>query len=98
MISSIERLQPLQEHAVPRLQPEKGSDSMFGDVFRSAVDRVRETDQERSETEYLLATGQLDNPASLGIAAAKNEIAVSMLIQLRNKAMEAYNEIMRTGM
>ena len=46
-----------------------------------------------SQTQYLLATGQLDNPAQVGIAAYKNEIAVSLLVQMRNKALDAYNEL-----
>ena len=29
----------------------------------------------------------------LGIAAYKNEIAVDLLIQMRNKALDAYNEL-----
>lgn len=97
MIAPIERLTPLDNPYQTARTEERGAES-FGNVFRSAINQVRKTDRELSETEYLLATGQLDNPTQLGIAAAKNEIAVSMLIQLRNKAVDAYNEILRTGM
>lgn len=64
---------------------------MFGSIFQSAIDYVKETDAEKNETQYLLTTGQLDNPAELTIAAAKAQIAVDLLVQLRNKALEAYN-------
>lgn len=98
MISPIDRLSPLDRvDQTSRVQKDE-EDLSFGDVFKNAVQRVRETDKNVSETEYLLATGQLDNPAQMGIALFKNELAVSMLIQLRNKSVEAYNEILRTGM
>lgn len=65
----------------------------FGSIFQSAIDYVKETDAAKNEAEYLLATGQLDNPAELTIAAAKNQIAVELLVQLRNRALDAYNEL-----
>lgn len=69
----------------------------FGSIFQSAIDYVKETDAEKNETQYLLATGQLDNPAELTIAATKAQIAVDLLVQLRNKALEAYNELKNIG-
>lgn len=66
---------------------------MFESVFRSAIDNVKETEAVKNEAEYLMATGQLDNPAVLMIAETKSNIAVELLVQLRNKAMEAYSEV-----
>lgn len=71
---------------------------MFGDIFQAAIDAVRETDAERVQTEYLLATGQLDNPAASTIAATKAQLSVDLLVQLRNKAMDAYSELMRISL
>jgi len=51
-----------------------------------------------ANAEYLLTTGQLDNPAYATIAIAKAELSVSMLAQLRTKALDAYNELMRISM
>lgn len=65
----------------------------FGSIFQSAIDYVKETDQAKNEAEYLLATGQLDNPAELTIAATKAQIAVELMVQLRNRALDAYNEL-----
>lgn len=71
---------------------------MFADVFQMAIDTVRETDADKNKVEYLLATGQLDNPAELTIAATKAQTAVELLVQLRSKSMEAYNELMRISL
>lgn len=68
-------------------------DSAFGSLFSSLIQNVKDTDAEFTQAQYLLATGQLENPVQLGIAAYKNEIAVDLLIQMRNKALDAYNEL-----
>ena len=67
--------------------------SAFGQIFNSLIQNVKDTDAEFTQAQYLLATGQLDNPAQVSLAAYKNEIAVDLLVQLRNRALEAYNEI-----
>ena len=72
--------------------------SPFTDIFQSAVDAVKETDAEKTQMEYLMATGQLDNPALLTIASTKAQLSVDLLVQLRNKSMDAYNELMRLNM
>ena len=39
----------------------------------------------------MLATGQTDDPHTEPIAAAKAQLSLDLLIQLRNKALDAYN-------
>ncbi len=67
----------------------------FGDIFTSAIENVRTTEVEKNQLEYLLAIGELDNPATLTIAATKAQVAVELLASLRTKALEAHSEIMR---
>ena len=71
----------------------EAAQSAFGQIFNSLIQNVKDTDAEFTQAQYLLATGQLDNPAQLSIAAYKNQIAVDLLVQLRNKALDAYNEL-----
>ena len=72
--------------------------TLFSDVLQSVVDTVKETENARNEAEYLLATGQMDNPAEYMVAASQAELSVSMLLQLRNRALDAYNELMRISL
>lgn len=72
----------------------EGAGSFFS-VFQNAIDAVKTTDAEKNKAEYLLATGNLDNPAALTIASTKAELSVDLLVQLRNKALDAYSELMR---
>lgn len=98
MISAINPLTPIGgEQAAGQIKPVSGLES-FGGIFQSAVDAVKETDAEKTQLQYLMATGQLDNPAELMMAGSKYELSVSLLVQLRNRAVEAYNEIMRISL
>jgi flagellar hook-basal body complex protein FliE len=66
---------------------------MIGSIFQNAVQNVRDTDADLVQAQYLLATGQLDNPATATLAATKNELAVDLLVQLRSRALDAYSTL-----
>ena len=98
LINEITPLTPLWETEKPEASKETGFESMFGGIFKSAIDNVKETDAQNTQLQYLMATGQLDNPAELTLASSKYEMSVNLLVQLRNRAVEAYNEIMRISL
>lgn len=75
-----------------------GEQGIFADIFQTAINNVKETDAEKNKAEYLLATGQMDNVAEYFIATSKAQLSVDMLVQLRNKALDAYNEINRISL
>ena len=74
MLTPLDKLTPLSP-----LSPEKDKraqdapsvmgESVFGAIFRSAIDDVRETDAEFKESQYLLTTGQLQHDSCLQDAA-----------------------------
>ncbi len=82
----------------PERQEPRGYDTPFSDIFQSAIQSVKDTDAEKTQMEYLMATGQLDNPALLTIASSKAQLSVELLVQLRNKSLDAYNELMRINL
>lgn len=99
MPTAIEQLLSVSTaNQVEKVSAQNAEKGIFGDIFMSAIENVKQTDAEKTEAEYLLATGQLDNPAMLTIAATKNQIAVELLVQLRNKALESYQEITRISL
>lgn len=94
MITPIQQLSSLSGEVKAQSTSSNGDAAgMFESVFRSAIENVKETDAAATEAEYLLATGQLDNPAMLMIAQTKSSIAVDLLVQLRNKALDAYSQV-----
>lgn len=68
---------------------------LFADVFQNVLDQVYTTQRDVENKQYLLSTGQLDDVHSLPIAEAKAALSVDILISLRNKALESYNELMK---
>lgn len=100
MITPIEKIASIsgakQQQSVEAVSG--GSNNMFASVFQSAIDNVKQTEADVVQAEYLMATGQLDNPAVLTIAETKSTIAVELLVQLRNKALDAYSELTRISL
>lgn len=77
---------------------EAKNDIAFKDIFSNMIQNVDETEKNLEQKEYLLATGQLDDVHTVTIAASQAQLAVDMLVQMRNKAVDAYNELMRIGL
>lgn len=69
--------------------------SVFQDVFKQAIQNVKDTENNLTTQEYLLSTGQIDDAHTVPAAAAKAQLSAELLTALRNKALESYNEIMR---
>lgn len=72
--------------------------SLFRNIFEDVINNIEETDANHEQQSYLLATGQIDDAHTVTIAAAEAQLAVDMLVQLRNKAIDAYNELIRITM
>ena len=76
-------------------ETENGTKSVFQSVLEDTIQNVYDTQKDVEQKQYLLATGQLEDALSLPIAQAKAELSLEVMISLRNKAMEAYNEILK---
>lgn len=69
--------------------------SLFQDILTNTIDQVQITQADVENKQYLLATGQLEDVHSLPIAEAKASLSLDLLISLRNKALESYNELIK---
>ena len=67
----------------------------FKSMFEDAVGNVKQTDASLNNEIYKLTTGQSDNLHDVTIASQKASLSVDLLVQLRDKVLDAYNEIMR---
>jgi flagellar hook-basal body complex protein FliE len=67
----------------------------FGDVLGKALTQVNELQLQADSLSQKLATGEITDAHTVTIAAEKAALALEMTIQIRNKVMEAYQEIMR---
>lgn len=89
-ITNLSNIEPLFNVA-----PVTGATGSFADVFTEAFETANETDLRDKASAVELLAGQSDDMTGLLIDAQKAEIALNLTMQLRNKVVDAYNEIMR---
>jgi flagellar hook-basal body complex protein FliE len=67
----------------------------FTQVFGDLVGKVNDLQTKADKAVEMLATGESKNLHEVMIAMEKSSISFQFLSQVRNKAIEAYHEIMR---
>ncbi|MGJ4850819.1 flagellar hook-basal body complex protein FliE [Bacillota bacterium Meth-B3] len=67
----------------------------FGDTLMQSLSDIAKTQSAVQSDAVALATGKSDALHNITINAAKADLAITTVVSLRNKALEAYNEIMR---
>lgn len=70
----------------------------FKEVFQDVVNNVEETEAATEMDAYKLSIGEMDDMHTMIINAAKADVALQTMVQLRNKCLDAYSEIMRTNL
>ncbi len=78
----------IKENQIPQ-------DGDFKDFLFGAIDKLNAFESEASRMGEKLAIGEIDNVHDVMIAAQKSEIALQFAIEVKNKVMDAYREIMR---
>lgn len=67
----------------------------FGEFLNSAIQQVNSLQQESEKLNEALALGLTDNIHQVMIASEKASVAMQFTLQVRNKILDAYQEIMR---
>lgn len=80
--------------ARPAAEPEAASGSSFADVLSTTLENARQADAQDKASTAALLSGEDEAIHTALIAAQKAELALSLAIQVRNKVIEAYNEVM----
>ena len=73
----------------------KDSNSSFFDMLTKSIQEVNGSVKESENIATDIATGKSTNIHEAMLAATKAEIGFNLLVQMRNKAIEAYQEVMR---
>ncbi|MGV8146341.1 MAG: flagellar hook-basal body complex protein FliE [Alkaliphilus sp.] len=74
---------------------EQKTDSTFSKLFADAISNVNMLEKKGESLAEDLATGKLDNIHEIMINTQKTEIAMQLVLQVRNKVLDAYREISR---
>lgn len=67
----------------------------FGDAISSALEAVSDAEFDANAIAQDIATGGEASVQELMTSMTKAQLSVDLLVQVRNKAIEAYQEIMR---
>ncbi len=67
----------------------------FSDFLNNSINKVSNLQNEAEKLNQAFAIGKTDNIHQVMIASEKAEMALQFTLQIRNKIMDAYQEIMR---
>lgn len=67
----------------------------FGQYLSDALKKTNDLQNEAKKMDMALAAGQIDDISQVVVASEKANVALQLTMQVRNKAVEAYQEIMR---
>ena len=94
---SIQGFQPGQVGSIGQSglpKPAQAADGQsFKDLLLDSLDQVNRLQQEAADGVEKVVTGETDNVAEVFSAVRKSEVAFSMLMEMRNKLVEAYREV-----
>jgi len=72
------------------------SGASFGEVLENAIQQASDLQHQAGEQSQKLMTGNSQDIHSTMVALQKADISFQMMMQVRNKIVSAYQEIMRT--
>jgi flagellar hook-basal body complex protein FliE len=102
MIDSVSRLIPTagldQVKPLQATGTDKTSGSSFSEVLSHAIEQVNTDQLQADKMTEALAAGKAPDLHTVMITAEKATLSFQMAVQVRNKAVEAYQEIMRMQM
>ena len=67
----------------------------FGEMLTDALKKTNELQLESDKLNAALAAGRVEDISQVVVASQKADIAIQLTLQLRNRAVSAYQEVMR---
>lgn len=67
----------------------------FADTLKAAINQTNDLQVKANKAAEELATGRTNNIQEVMIAAEKADISLRLMMQVRNKIIDAYQEIMK---
>lgn len=81
---------------VPSLdQVQQRSETGFGEMLTKAIEETNAAQLKADKATNDLVTGRADNIHEVMLSMEEADISMRMLVQMRNKVVDAYQEIMR---
>ncbi len=96
-ISPISPIAPIQVPQLPSVQAATaaGDGASFADMIGTALDNVQSAHDTADTLAVQAATGDLQSVHDYTIAATEAQLLTQLTVEVRNRAVEAFNDIMR---
>ena len=93
--SSITGIAPI---SLPQISPPSGASGQFGDVLAGAIQSIEGSNREASTAVQQFLSGQNEELHTTVLATQKAQLAFELGLQVRNKVVDAYQEVMKMQM
>jgi flagellar hook-basal body complex protein FliE len=99
-IVPIASIQPISLDSIAAAVPQasSGAPGAFQSFLTSAMGQVQQTQQNADSLADKFLSGENQEVHQVALAATQNELAFDMFMQVRNKIVSAYQEVMRMQM
>lgn len=88
------RVMSAQAASAPK-PTEQLSGGSFADMLKNSIDQVNETQQHAGEMKRAFELGEGDmNLAEVMVAVQKSSVSFEAMVQVRNKLIDAYKDVM----
>jgi len=95
MVHAVSTVSAIQSTTAPSVQRAQQPAGDFSALLDQALQPAREAQAAARAESLGLLTGQATSIHQVVLAAEKADLALQLTVQIRNKALDAYNEIMR---
>ena len=92
-VNASKLLQPAQLDLTGSAGPSSANGKEFKQLLMDSLQQVNQLQQEADAKVENLMTGKSDNVVEVFSAVRKADVAFSLLMEIRNKMMDAYQEI-----
>jgi flagellar hook-basal body complex protein FliE len=90
-----ESVEPVRPEGISRPKGPAEPGKAFGDFLKDALGEVNKMQVEAEHAVEDLASGKTEDIARVMLAVAKADLAFETMMQIRNKLLDAYQEMMR---
>ena len=91
-------LPPISAPDLPRPAQAPGGKGTFQSTLQDAIERVQTVQSDASKTVQKFVTGEAEELHSVALGVQRAELEFELFLQVRNKIVQAYQEIMRMQM
>lgn len=95
-IAGLSSAELLAKKSATTASPDSGQD--FASLLKAGVEDVNKLQKTSEKAMSDIATGQVKDLHQAAIAIDKAEMSMKLMLEVRNKAVSAYKEILRTQM